>query len=168
MFITVTYGEDQKEIFNHQCRIVNLVESIKQKCNCGAEVCIDLIDEAGNLMNLSDQQTSTEFASNYLTTQKKYILIQVKRDDFESCKYESLLKNLEQRHPELAGEEMLSPLLCDLRKPRLSTKMLIIVEYYSTEGGQSVFRTQAGGRDRGGWRVGGEAGAQRHSGRGGS
>uniref|UniRef100_V9LGN9 Uncharacterized protein n=1 Tax=Callorhinchus milii TaxID=7868 RepID=V9LGN9_CALMI len=106
-------------------------------------VCIDLIDEAGNLMNLSDQQTSTEFASNYLTTQKKYILIQVKRDDFESCKYESLLKNLEQRHPELADclQKLSNPKVKErndsvLKRMRRSPKIPLTSE------GKSTFRKQ--------------------------
>ncbi|XP_078063938.1 uncharacterized protein LOC144489987 isoform X2 [Mustelus asterias] len=97
--------QDQIAILNHSCRIMNFIDFVKQTCKCETEACIDLIDESGNLMNLSAQQNSFQFASNILKERKKYILIKVtKQDDSETIKYESLLKNIDLSHPALAGE----------------------------------------------------------------
>lgn len=103
MFITVKFGEDEIAIFNPQCRIVNLVQSLKEKCKCEPDACIDLMDEAGKLMNFSEQEHSPEFASGCLRERSTYILVRVtKMEGSEANKYESLLQNLGRRHPDLA------------------------------------------------------------------
>ncbi|GCB80648.1 hypothetical protein scyTo_0017270 [Scyliorhinus torazame] len=105
MFVTIRYGADQSVIFNYLCRIVNFIDYVKRTCACETEACIDLIDESGNLMNLSAHQNSLQLASNILKERGKYILIKVtKQDDSETIKYESMLKNIEHSHPALAGQ----------------------------------------------------------------
>ncbi|XP_041079754.1 uncharacterized protein C22orf15-like isoform X1 [Polyodon spathula] len=103
MFITVKFGEDQKEIFNPNCRIINFIHSLKERCNCMEEVCIDLLDESGALVNLSERENSPDFASSFLKERHRYILLKVIRGDGgEGNKYESLLLNLGKCHPDLA------------------------------------------------------------------
>ncbi|XP_043924623.1 uncharacterized protein C22orf15 homolog isoform X2 [Protopterus annectens] len=65
--------------------------------------CIDLMDEAGNLMNFGEQENSPEFASGCLRERSTYILVRVtKTEGSETNRYESLLQNLGRRHPDLA------------------------------------------------------------------
>ncbi|KYO31605.1 uncharacterized protein C22orf15 homolog [Alligator mississippiensis] len=103
MFFTVRYGADCQAIFNLHCRILNLTAHLKRKCQCRPEDCIDLLDEAGILMNLSEvENPASELASKYLRERQCYILIRVIRGDHsEPIYYESLLENLGKYHPEL-------------------------------------------------------------------
>uniref|UniRef100_A0A8C3F581 Uncharacterized protein n=1 Tax=Chrysemys picta bellii TaxID=8478 RepID=A0A8C3F581_CHRPI len=84
----------------------NLTAHLKKKCQCRPEDCIDLLDESGTLMNLSEVESpASELASKYLQERQCYILIRVIRGEgSESTYYESLLENLGKHHPELAGE----------------------------------------------------------------
>ncbi|XP_048467249.1 uncharacterized protein C22orf15 isoform X1 [Rhincodon typus] len=105
MFVTVRYGAGQMLILNHFCRIVNFIEHIKQMCVCDTKACVDLIDESGNLMNLSLQQNSLQCVNNILKERGKYILIKViKQDDSDTIIYESMLKNIEHCHPAVAEQ----------------------------------------------------------------
>ncbi|KAG8580904.1 hypothetical protein GDO81_007471 [Engystomops pustulosus] len=66
-------------------------------------VAIDLLDESGNLINLSDVEGSQDIATNYLKERQSYILVKIIRSEgSEQARYESLLENLWKRHPELA------------------------------------------------------------------
>lgn len=40
-------------------------------------VCIDLLDESGALMNLSERENSPDFASSFLKERHRYILLKV-------------------------------------------------------------------------------------------
>nr|XP_002120558.1 uncharacterized protein C22orf15-like [Ciona intestinalis] len=105
LFITVRYGENKEELFNPHCKSLLLLECIREKCRCGDEAILDLVDEAGNVSNISDKENLTEYASQYLEGRRKYVLIKVIRStnvDTEPHKYESLLLNLEKHYPELA------------------------------------------------------------------
>ncbi|XP_075753967.1 uncharacterized protein C22orf15 homolog isoform X1 [Pelodiscus sinensis] len=106
MFITVSYGADCHEIVNVQCRVLSLTAHLKRKCQCRPEDCVDLLDESGTLMNLSQVESpGSELARKYLQERQHYILIRVVRgENSEPTCYESLLENLEEHHPELAGE----------------------------------------------------------------
>uniref|UniRef100_K7FZ55 Chromosome 22 open reading frame 15 n=1 Tax=Pelodiscus sinensis TaxID=13735 RepID=K7FZ55_PELSI len=105
MFITVSYGADCHEIVNVQCRVLSLTAHLKRKCQCRPEDCVDLLDESGTLMNLSQVESpGSELARKYLQERQHYILIRVVRgENSEPTCYESLLENLEEHHPELAG-----------------------------------------------------------------
>ncbi|XP_030439090.1 LOW QUALITY PROTEIN: uncharacterized protein C22orf15 homolog [Gopherus evgoodei] len=104
MFITVRYRADCQEIVNVNCRVLSLTMHLKKKCQCRPEDCIDLLDESGTMMNLSEVKSpASELASKYLQERQHYILIRVIRGEgLESTYYESLLENLENHHPELA------------------------------------------------------------------
>ncbi|XP_075071951.1 uncharacterized protein C22orf15 homolog [Mixophyes fleayi] len=103
MFITVKFGADHQIILNPNCKLVNLAESLREKCQCGHEVSIDLLDESGNLINLCDLEGSQDIATNYLKERQCYVLVKIIRSDgSEPARYESMLENLGKRHPELA------------------------------------------------------------------
>ncbi|XP_067911613.1 uncharacterized protein C22orf15-like [Heterodontus francisci] len=122
LLLLIDDATDQTTIFNHLCRIVNFIDYVKQTCECKTEDCIDLIDESGNLMNLSVQQNSLQFASDILKERRRYILIKVtKQDDSETIKYESMLKNIENCHPVLADQlrKLSNPKAKDRKEPIL-------------------------------------------------
>ncbi|XP_053557940.1 uncharacterized protein C22orf15 homolog [Bombina bombina] len=103
MFVTVKFGADQQLILNPNCKVVNLAEILREKCQCGPEVSIDLLDELGNLVNLSDLEGSQDNATNYLKERHRYILVRIIRGEgSETARYESMLDNLGKRHPDLA------------------------------------------------------------------
>ncbi|KAJ8414722.1 hypothetical protein AAFF_G00022450 [Aldrovandia affinis] len=103
MFVTVQFGEGQSEIFNTNCRIINFIHCLKQRCNLDPEECVDLVDKTGELANLTDREQSVERASCLLRDRQIYILIRVIRGDgIEGHKYEPLLRDLGKNHPELA------------------------------------------------------------------
>ncbi|XP_063769050.1 uncharacterized protein C22orf15 homolog isoform X1 [Pseudophryne corroboree] len=103
MFITVEFGADHQIILNPNCKVINLTESLREKCRCGHDVPIDLLDESGNLVNLSDLEGSQDIATNYLKERQCYVLVKIIRSDgSEPARYESMLENLWKRHPELA------------------------------------------------------------------
>uniref|UniRef100_A0A8C5PIS3 Chromosome 22 open reading frame 15 n=1 Tax=Leptobrachium leishanense TaxID=445787 RepID=A0A8C5PIS3_9ANUR len=102
MFVTVKFGADHQILLNSNCKVVNLIESLKEQCKCGSDVTIDLLDELGNLVNLSDLEGSQEIATNYLRERQCYVLVKVIRDGSDPAQYESLLENLWKRYPELA------------------------------------------------------------------
>ncbi|KAM4809246.1 uncharacterized protein C22orf15 homolog [Rhinophrynus dorsalis] len=118
MFITVKYGADNQIILNPNCKVVNLAEILKEKCQCGPEVSLDLLDESGNLINLSDMEGSQDLATNYLRERQCYVLVRIIRGDgSEPARYESMLDNLSKRHPELAER------LQKLSRPHFREKM---------------------------------------------
>ncbi|XP_040432809.1 uncharacterized protein C22orf15 homolog isoform X1 [Cygnus olor] len=104
MFVTVRYGANCQELVNLQCRVLILTAHLKRKCQCGTEDCIDLVDEAGALMNLSKvENPASEFASKYLRERQRYILVRaIREQSTEATCYESLLENLGKHHPDLA------------------------------------------------------------------
>nr|XP_047919958.1 uncharacterized protein C22orf15 homolog isoform X2 [Anser cygnoides] len=104
MFITVRYGANCQELVNLQCRVLILTAHLKRKCQCATEDCIDLVDEAGALMNLNKvENPASEFASKYLRERQRYILVRVTREQStEATCYEPLLENLGKHHPDLA------------------------------------------------------------------
>ncbi|KAE8634639.1 hypothetical protein XENTR_v10002375 [Xenopus tropicalis] len=104
MFITVKFGADDQIILNPNSKVVNLVESLRERSQCGPEVSLDLLDESGNLVNLSDLEGSQDIATNYLKERHCYVLVKIIRGGgSEPVRYESMLENLGKRHPELAG-----------------------------------------------------------------
>ncbi|KAE8634640.1 hypothetical protein XENTR_v10002375 [Xenopus tropicalis] len=103
MFITVKFGADDQIILNPNSKVVNLVESLRERSQCGPEVSLDLLDESGNLVNLSDLEGSQDIATNYLKERHCYVLVKIIRGGgSEPVRYESMLENLGKRHPELA------------------------------------------------------------------
>lgn len=102
-FITVRYGENKQEIFNPHCKTLLLLECIKEKCRRSDAETLDLVDENGQVANISDAENSSEYASQFVEGRKNYVLIKVSKSGSakEPNKYEPLLDNLEKSHPEL-------------------------------------------------------------------
>ena len=49
MFITVYYGDQKTLLCNPSCTVVNLLQSIKERCGYGeTDQVLDLTDETGN------------------------------------------------------------------------------------------------------------------------
>nr|XP_033809781.1 uncharacterized protein C22orf15 homolog isoform X2 [Geotrypetes seraphini] len=103
MFITVKFGANCEVLLNPYCQIIILTEYLK-KCQCEPGDSIDLLDESGALLNLSEMEGSSESARNYVQERQQYILLKVIRGDgLEPIHYQSLMENLEQSHPLLAA-----------------------------------------------------------------
>ncbi|XP_029915072.1 uncharacterized protein C22orf15 [Myripristis murdjan] len=101
MFVTVLFGENRMELFNLNCKLINFVHCLKERCGLDDKDCVALMDSSGAVMNLEEKQHSVDLASNLLTERQNYILLRVCRDDHEGQKYVSLLNNMSLSHPEL-------------------------------------------------------------------
>ncbi|XP_073485290.1 uncharacterized protein C22orf15 homolog isoform X2 [Aquarana catesbeiana] len=126
MFITVKYGADHQILLNPNCKMVNLSEVLREKCQCGSEVSIDLLDESGTLINLNDLEGSQEVATNHLKERQCYILVKIIRGEgAEHARYESMLENLWKRHPELAErlQKLSNPNVRDKSRNSINKKL---------------------------------------------
>ncbi|XP_070303079.1 uncharacterized protein C22orf15-like [Salvelinus sp. IW2-2015] len=102
MFVTVQFGEAQTELFNLNCRMINFIHSLKERCDLDPQDCVDLMDRTGELVNLSDKEESMEQASSLMKKRHSYVLIRIcKGDRTEGQKYVPLLNDLDKSHPEL-------------------------------------------------------------------
>nr|XP_029492755.1 uncharacterized protein C22orf15-like isoform X2 [Oncorhynchus nerka] len=103
MFVTVQFGDAQTELFNLNCRMINFIHSLKERCDLDPQDCVDLMDRTGELVNLSDKEESMEQASSLMKKRHSYVLIRIcKGDGTEGQKYVPLLNDLDKSHPELA------------------------------------------------------------------
>ncbi|KAH3854852.1 uncharacterized protein LOC127870833 [Dreissena polymorpha] len=75
MFVTVRYGEDERRIFNINCRNEVLLHQIKKKCKVDREEVIELSDEHGTVKNL--RQNLDEYGYEYLKERETVILLKV-------------------------------------------------------------------------------------------
>jgi hypothetical protein len=76
MFFSVKFGDDEKALFNPDCAVQLLIDDIKKRCGCPKQVVIDLIDEHGDLVHISEH--STENGTPLFTNRGNYILLEVK------------------------------------------------------------------------------------------
>ncbi|KAM4579407.1 uncharacterized protein C22orf15 [Fundulus diaphanus] len=104
MFVTVLYGDGRMEMLNLNCKLVNFIHHLKEKCGLDSTDCVELMDSGGRVMNLEPMQHSMSPASSVLAERQHYVLLRVCREGEESggCKYVSLLNNTKS-HPELTG-----------------------------------------------------------------
>ncbi|XP_067087683.1 uncharacterized protein C22orf15 [Osmerus mordax] len=103
MFVMVQFGDNRMELFNLNCRLINFIQNLKERCNVESQDCVELMDRSGELMSLNEREQSVERASSFLKERQSYILLQVSRDDgTDGNKYLPLLNNLGRCHPELA------------------------------------------------------------------
>ncbi|XP_063211371.1 uncharacterized protein CXorf65 homolog isoform X1 [Chroicocephalus ridibundus] len=79
MFITVLHGENEKALFNIQCKVQLLLESIKRCCGCEKEGEIELADENGQVKNLLQNQD--HYASQLLSEREFYVVLKVTRHE---------------------------------------------------------------------------------------
>ncbi|XP_074527117.1 uncharacterized protein C22orf15 [Halichoeres trimaculatus] len=102
MFVTILFGDSRMEMFNLNCKLINFIHHLKEKCSLDFKDCVDLLDSSGKVMNLEGKQHSLALASSVLKERQFYILLQVFRDtNIRGPKYVSLLNNFSQSHPEL-------------------------------------------------------------------
>ncbi|XP_071209589.1 uncharacterized protein C22orf15-like [Salvelinus alpinus] len=102
MFVTVQFGEGQTELFNLNCRVIDFIHSLKERCCLDSQDCVDLMDRTGELVNLSEKEKSMEQASSLMKERHSYVLIRICSDGTEAQKYVPLLNDLGKSHPELA------------------------------------------------------------------
>ncbi|XP_067268703.1 uncharacterized protein C22orf15 isoform X1 [Pseudorasbora parva] len=108
MFITVIFGEGREEILNLNCKIINFIHCIKEKCNLDPQETVDLMDRTGELVNLAEKAQSTDLASSLLKERESYIPLRVYRvEGSEGPKY-SAVYDFGTSYPEL--EEILRKL----------------------------------------------------------
>jgi hypothetical protein len=99
MFFSVKFGDDEKALFNPDCAVQLLIDDIKKRCGCPKQVVIDLIDEHGDLVHISEH--STENGTPLFTNRGNYILLEVKKKDSEHIKYIPLLSGIAETYPEM-------------------------------------------------------------------
>ncbi|KAM6944246.1 uncharacterized protein C22orf15 [Lycodopsis pacificus] len=102
MFVTILLGDSRMEMFNLNCKLINFIHHLKERCGLDLKECVDLMDSSGRVMNLEGKQQSVALASSVLVERQHYALLRVCRDDDTGGrKYVSLLNNCSQSHPEL-------------------------------------------------------------------
>ncbi|KYO38996.1 hypothetical protein Y1Q_0022586 [Alligator mississippiensis] len=81
MFITVLFGavENEQALFNINCKVQPLLESMKHCCGCESEGEIELADESGQVKNLLQNQHG--YASELLHERELCVLLSVARSD---------------------------------------------------------------------------------------
>nr|XP_020454808.1 uncharacterized protein C22orf15 homolog [Monopterus albus] len=102
MFVTILFGDSRMEMLNLNCKLINFIHHLKERCGMDTKECVDLVDSSGTVMNLEAMQYSEALASSVLVERQYYVLLQVCHDDTGGRKYVSLLNNYSQSHPELA------------------------------------------------------------------
>ncbi|CAL8343050.1 unnamed protein product [Lota lota] len=103
MFVTVCFGDNRKEMFNLNCKLINFIHDLKERCGLDLKDCVALMDRCGQVTNLWEKERSAERAGSLLTERHTYVLLRVCRcEDGEGRKHESLLNNLSKSHPELS------------------------------------------------------------------
>ncbi|XP_022070167.1 uncharacterized protein C22orf15 [Acanthochromis polyacanthus] len=120
MFVTILFGDGKMEMFNLNCKLINFIHHLKQRCSLDFKECVDLMDSSGKVMNLEARQYSVALASSVLVQRQYYVLLKVCRDDAEGRTYVSLLNNYSQSHPKLA--ELLRKLSDQLKDPDRKTR----------------------------------------------
>ncbi|XP_023198664.1 uncharacterized protein C22orf15 homolog [Xiphophorus maculatus] len=101
MFVTVLFGDGRMEMLNLNCKLVNFIHHLKEKCGLDFKERVELMDSGGRVMNLEPLQHSGAPAGSVLAARRLYVLLRVCQGNEESgdCKYVSLLNNTES-HPE--------------------------------------------------------------------
>ncbi|XP_009196943.1 uncharacterized protein C22orf15 homolog isoform X9 [Papio anubis] len=133
MFIKVMFGAGCSVLVNTSCRLVNLTAHLRQKAGLPPDASlhvlsatIALLAEDGNLVSLEEDLKEgaawTQTMGNSLLKERAiYVLVRtIKGEDMVPTRYESLLENLDDHYPELAGlpgpsrgtAQAVRPLLC--------------------------------------------------------
>ncbi|XP_040859554.1 uncharacterized protein C22orf15 homolog isoform X1 [Ochotona curzoniae] len=115
MFITVMFGAGCQELVNIWCSLVTLNAHLRQRGQLPPDATIALLAEDGNLVSLEEgleegTSPAPSMGSSLLQERGTYVLVQViskwatEGEGGAPTRYESLLENLDERYPELAGE----------------------------------------------------------------
>ncbi|XP_031762494.1 uncharacterized protein CXorf65 homolog isoform X2 [Xenopus tropicalis] len=75
MFITVLYGDNEEALFNINCKVQLLLESIKTCCHYDNEGEVELADESGQVKNLLENPQ--RYASEFLNERETCVLLSV-------------------------------------------------------------------------------------------
>nr|XP_012632194.1 uncharacterized protein C22orf15 homolog isoform X5 [Microcebus murinus] len=109
MFITVMFGAGCWELVNPWCNLVTLTSHLRQRGRVPPDATIALLAEDGHLVNLDEGleegvAPAESMASSLLQERGTYVLVQIIRGEGGApTRYESLLENLDDQCPELAG-----------------------------------------------------------------
>ncbi|XP_059685548.1 uncharacterized protein CXorf65 homolog [Gavia stellata] len=140
MFITVLHGENEKALFNIQCKVQLLLESIKRCCGCEKEGEIELADENGQVKNLLQNQD--HYASQLLSEREFCVLLKVTRHDgSQEAVFTPLLKDHSIVTPKFLAklgkweDSKVSPTRVKSRK--YGKQATLLLEVPSTEGKRS-------------------------------
>uniref|UniRef100_A0A8C9JQJ9 Uncharacterized protein n=1 Tax=Panthera tigris altaica TaxID=74533 RepID=A0A8C9JQJ9_PANTA len=109
MFITVMFGAGCWELVNTWCSLVILTAHLRQRGQVPPDATIALLAEDGHLVSLDEGASQApSMGSPLLQERGTYVLVQIiskwEGDDGAPTRYESLLENLDDQCPELAGE----------------------------------------------------------------
>ncbi|NP_001363833.1 uncharacterized protein C22orf15 isoform 4 [Homo sapiens] len=114
MFIKVMFGAGCSVLVNTSCRLVNLTAHLRQKAGLPPDATIALLAEDGNLVSLEEDlkegaSRAQTMGNSLLKERAIYVLVRIiskvaqEGEDMASTRYESLLENLDDHYPELAG-----------------------------------------------------------------
>ncbi|XP_075046451.1 uncharacterized protein CXorf65 homolog [Mixophyes fleayi] len=77
MFITVLYGDNEEILFNINCKVQLLLQSIKSSCHYGNEGDVELADDSGQVKHLRENQQ--RYANELLSERETCVLLAVTR-----------------------------------------------------------------------------------------
>ncbi|XP_072863007.1 uncharacterized protein C22orf15 homolog isoform X4 [Chlorocebus sabaeus] len=150
MFIKVMFGAGCSVLVNTSCRLVNLTAHLRQKAGLPPDATIALLAEDGNLVSLEEDlkegAARTQTMGNSLLKERAiYVLVRTiskvaqEGEDMVPTRYESLLENLDDHYPELAGANRQQPSTTPLAESGIAEKL------YQQEGqGQTGFKAAGG------------------------
>ncbi|GAB5579325.1 uncharacterized protein C22orf15 homolog isoform X2 [Prionailurus iriomotensis] len=114
------FGAGCWELVNTWCSLVTLTAHLRQRGQVSPDATIALLAEDGHLVSLDEGASQApSMGSPLLQERGTYVLVQIiKGEDGAPTRYESLLENLDDQCPELAGLQPTS----DGRRRRMSTR----------------------------------------------
>ncbi|TKS77988.1 hypothetical protein D9C73_013187 [Collichthys lucidus] len=65
------------EMFNLNCKLINFIHHLKERCGLDFKDCVDLMDRSGRVMNLEGKQQSVALTSSVLEERQYYVLLRV-------------------------------------------------------------------------------------------
>uniref|UniRef100_A0A2K5HDK0 Ubiquitin-like domain-containing protein n=1 Tax=Colobus angolensis palliatus TaxID=336983 RepID=A0A2K5HDK0_COLAP len=134
MFIKVMFGAGCSMLVNTSCRLVNLTAHLRQKAGLPPDATIALLAEDGNLVSLEEDlkegAARTQTMGNSLLKERAiYVLVRTiskvaqEGEDVVPTRYESLLENLDDHYPELAGANRQQPSTTPLAESGIAEKL---------------------------------------------
>ncbi|XP_012499538.1 PREDICTED: uncharacterized protein C22orf15 homolog [Propithecus coquereli] len=134
MFITVMFGAGCRELVNPWCNLVTLTAHLRQKGRVPPDATIALLAEDGHLVSLDEglegAAPAESMASSLLQERGTYVLVQIistkqaeRGEGGAPTRYESLLENLDDQCPELAGADRQQSSRIPLAEPGITEKL---------------------------------------------
>uniref|UniRef100_A0A2K5NMU4 Chromosome 22 open reading frame 15 n=1 Tax=Cercocebus atys TaxID=9531 RepID=A0A2K5NMU4_CERAT len=134
MFIKVMFGAGCSVLVNTSCRLVNLTAHLRQKAGLPPDATIALLAEDGNLVSLEEDLKegaawTQTMGDSLLKERAIYVLVRTiskvaqEGEDMVPTRYESLLENLDDHYPELAGANRQQPSTTPLAESGIAEKL---------------------------------------------